>query len=446
MAKLLRVLVMGFALTVLASLPARAQGLIRDAEIEYALGQLLAPLANAAGLGNGRIKVIMVNDRSLNAFVADGRTIFIHTGLLLKLKTADQVQAVLAHELAHIANGHITRRISNLRNARQSAIAGLVAAIAVGASGNTAAAAGLAVGAESASTRAFLTHTRAEEAAADQTAARYMVAAGVPPRAMVEVLELFRGQEALSGSSRVDPYVLTHPLTRNRLRAVIGFANAYEDDVVPQDNGSDYWFARAQGKLSAFLNSSSYTLRRVKKNDNSDVALIRKAVAYHRRPDAKAALREIDKLVAKRPNDPYVHELRGQILLESRNAKAAVSAYARAVNLAGHEALIRAGYGRALLALNTADGNRKALSALESARGRDPYDPRMLRDLAVAYARAGNNGMASVVTAERYALTGRLKDAVVHAKRAEGLLPRGSRGWLRAQDILAVAASSSRKK
>lgn len=441
MVKLLRLLLAACVLTWVAALPARAQGLIRDAEIEYALAQLLAPIANAAGQGSGRVRVLLINDRSLNAFVVDGRTIFIHTGLMLKLKTAQQLQAVMAHELAHIANGHITRRIGNRRGANQGALAGLIAAIAVGAAGNVEAAAGLAAGTASASQRAFFAHTRAEESSADQSGARFMLQAGIDPRAMVEVLEIFRGQEALSVSSRIDPYVLTHPLSNDRLRAIRGFATAYKG-VEVDNNSADYWFARGQGKLSAFLNSSSYTLRRVKKSDKSDVALLRRAVAYHRRPDAKAALREINKLVAKRPNDPYVHELRGQILLESRNAKAAVSAYARAVSLAGGEPLIRAGYGRALLAVNTADSNRKALAALETARGRDPHDPRMLRDLAVAYARAGNNGLASVATAERYAIVGRLRDATVHAKRAVGLLPRGSRGWLRAQDILAAAGAA----
>jgi len=439
-----------FAATLLAALmmvhllapAARAQGLIRDAEIEFALRQLLAPVASAAGMGSGRMRVIMIDDRSLNAFVADTRTIFIHTGLILKLKTAAQLQAVMAHEVAHIANGHITRRAANQRNARLSAIAGIAAALAVGASGNGKAAAGVALGAQSSATRVFYSHTRTEESSADQSGARYMARAGIDTQAMVEVLEIFSGQVALP-ESRVDPYMLTHPLTRDRLRAVKGYAVAYGQDVEANAT-AEYWFARAKGKLAAFKQKSSYTLRKVKKGDTSDAALIQRAVAYHRKPDPKAAIREIDKLVAKRPTDPFVHELRGQILLESRNFGAAVSAYGKAVNLAGNEPLIRAGYGRALLALNTPDGNKKALAALTAAQARDTLDPRMLRDLAVAYARLGNNGMASVVTAERYAIQGRLSDAVVHAKRAVGILPPGSPGALRARDILSAAKNAGR--
>ena len=82
------------------------------------------------------------------------------------------------------------------------------------------------------------------------------------------------------------------------------------------------------------------------------------------------------------------------------------------------------------------------MSALERARDRDARDPRLLRDLAVAYARAGQTGMASVTTAERYALLGQLENAGIHAKRATGLLPRGSAGWRRADDILNAAEAA----
>lgn len=428
----------------LAAVQAQAQTLIRDAEIENALRKLAAPIATTAGLNARNLRVLVLNDNSMNAFVADNRTIFLHSGLLLKMTSSAQLQAVLAHEMAHIANGHITRRRANLRNSGSAAALGLLLSAAVAATGNSKAAAGVAIGTSSSAQRLFFAHTRAEEASADQAGLRYMARANVPPEAMVEVLNLFRGQEALS-STRQDPYVRTHPLTRDRLRAVQGFAAGQQ--IKGTDRASeDYWFARARGKLEAFIRSPAQTLRKVGKNDTSDIALMRRAVAYHRRPDTQAALREIDRLLAKRPKDAYVHELKGQILLESRNFGTAVNAYGRAVNLAPKEALIAAGYGRALLALKTADGDRRALAALTQARARDPFDPSMLRDLAVAYARAGQNGHASLVTAERYALAGRLKDAETHAKRAAGLLPRGSAGWNRAQDVLAAAKTAQKRR
>ncbi|MEM9032405.1 MAG: tetratricopeptide repeat protein, partial [Pseudomonadota bacterium] len=226
-----------------------------------------------------------------------------------------------------------------------------------------------------------------------------------------------------------------HPLTRDRLRDVTARAATLQVRTTESD-GAEYWFQRAKGKLRAFIRNPSATLRAVAKDDASDIALLMRAVAYHRRPDPEAARREIDRLAAKRERDPFVHELRGQILLESRDVSGAVAAYGRATELAPGHPLILAGYGRALLA---AGRGSEALAVLERARDRDPGDPRLLRDLAQAYGRAGDNGQASLATAERYALLGRPRDAAINAERALGLLARGSPGWRRADDILSAA-------
>ncbi|NVO26979.1 M48 family metalloprotease [Donghicola sp. C2-DW-16] len=435
-----RVLAAALCLSVIGTLPAKAVGLLRDPDIEHALNTIASPILNAAGLG-ARVKVLVVNDQSLNAFVVDTDHIFIHAGLLARLENARQLQSVIAHEAAHISNGHIARRMTNARTARTSAGLGLALAAAAAASGAGGAAAGIAIGTQSSAQRVLFAHTRAEEASADQAGVRYMVNAGINPDGAVEVIDIFRGQEALS-VSRQDPYTRTHPLSQDRFRALQGFAAAYGGQAWPDSGAADYWFARAQGKLTAFTRAPSWTLRRAKSSATDDIRLMREAVAYHRQPDVKKAVATIDKLASARPKDPYVQELRAQILLESRNFPAAANAYGVAVSLSPKDPLILGGYGRALLALDTADGNKRALAALEKARSLDPYSSGVLRDLGMAYAKAGQNGMASLVTAERYALTGRLKDAALHAKRAEGLLPRGSAPWQRAQDVLTAAKAA----
>jgi predicted Zn-dependent protease len=427
------------------TLPVSAQSLIRDADIERTLDDLARPMISGAGLSPSQVKVLVIHDSALNAFVIDGKNIFVTSGLILKLQRAEQLQSVLAHEVAHIANGHIVRRAVNARNANNAAGIGIALAAAAGiASGNGQAAAGLALGSAGAAQRLLLSHTRAEESSADQAGIRYMADAGADPAAMLEVLNIFRGQEALS-VLRQDPYVMSHPLWRDRLRSIEGYAAAYKGRA--KDNPqANYLFARAQGKLGAFLQNPSTTLRKIKKGDTSDVALMRRAVAEHRKPNPAEAIKLANALVAAAPKDAYYQELRAQILLESGRFPEAVNAYAKAVSLSPKQPLILAGYGRALLAIGTKDGNAKALSVLETARARDPFDPRMLRDLAVAYAKAGQNGMASLVTAERYALNGRLKDASTHATRASGLLPHGSSAWQRAQDMMLTAAEVAKLK
>ncbi|MEO1473681.1 MAG: M48 family metalloprotease [Pseudomonadota bacterium] len=419
-----------------------AQTLLRDAELERALRELARPVISASGLSPSAIRIFVVQDSSLNAFVANSSTIVFHSGLLLKMDRPAMVQAVIAHEVAHIANGHITRRAGNARAARNTALFGALLAAAAASIEPSAGVA--AVGVAESARRAFLAHTRAEEAAADQAGVRYLGRANIDPTAMVDVLELFRGQEALS-SRRQDPYVRTHPLSRDRVRAVRGYAATYREADQPDANAA-YWYARSQAKLSAYIRNPNWTLRRLKKSDQSDAALVARAVAHQGNSKAAPALAAADALIARRPNDPYAHELRGWIALNARQFNAAAASYKRAVALAPRESLIQAGYGRALLAINSKSSNSEALRVLRTARDRDAFNPRMLRDLALAYARAGQNGMASLSTAERYALSGRFKDAAIHAKRAVDLLPAGSPGARRAEDILSLSERLSRRK
>ncbi|MFP4328052.1 MAG: M48 family metalloprotease [Paracoccaceae bacterium] len=418
-----------------APLQAASVGLLRDSDIEGALDRLARPVLLAAGLSPARVRVLVVNDSGLNAFVADSRHILITQGLLLKMTGAAQLQGVIAHEAAHIANGHLTRRAANMNAMRTAAGLGIALAAAAAAAGaDSRAASGLAVGAASSSLRRFLTHTRAEESSADQSAIRYLAQAGVDPRGLVEVMEIFEGQEVLA-AHRQDPYLRTHPLSRDRLRALRGHVAAYRREAGP-DPDAEYWFARAQGKLSAFLRAPAWTMRRAADSPTEDIRLMREAVAQHRRSNLGAAIEAIDGALALRPGDAALTDLKGQILLESRRFPAAVATYAQAVNRAPDDALILGGYGRALLA---AGRPADALGPLERARARDMGDARVLRDLAQAYARTGQTPMASVVTAERYALMGRLDDAALHARRALDTLPRGSGPWQRAQDVLSAA-------
>lgn len=440
MSRLLKVFLLAL-MTLIQPMIASAATLLRDPDIEYALGRLAKPVLSAAGLSPNTVKILVVKDSSLNAFVIDSRHIFLHSGLLLKMKTPAELQAVIAHEAAHIANGHLSRRPQAARTARSAAALGIALAVAAAAAGDDhGAAGGLSVGIASAAGRVFKGHTRAEESAADASAIRYMVAAGVDPNAFVAVLDLFRGQELLS-EHRQDPYARTHPLSRDRIRAVKALAAA-APKVKGASNDAVYWYARAQGKLSAFLRAPSWTLRRAGSSATNDIKLMRQAVAHHRNANSQKALTLLGQAIGARPNDPYLHELRGQILLESRQVNAAINAYGRAARLAPNNALILGGQGRALLA----SGQYKAaLNVLEKSRQIDFRDARVLRDMATAYAKRDQLGLASLVTAERYAMTGRFKDALIHSKRATGLLARGSAPWLRAQDVLSAAEAQVKK-
>nr|WP_321509919.1 M48 family metalloprotease [uncultured Celeribacter sp.] len=422
-----------------------ARGILRDPDIEYALNRLARPIFDAAGLNASRMKIVIVHDDQPNAFVADAQHVFIHSGLILRLDSAAEVQAVIAHEVAHITGGHIISRQANLKTASNIAALGvLLSGAVVAATGDGEAAIGVGMGIAGSAQRVLFGHTRAEETSADQAGIRYMAQAGIPPSAMLDVLEMFRGQEVLS-SSRQDPYARTHPLSQDRLRALRGYAAASKLTRNP-DPQANYWYARARGKLEAFLRPPAYTLRRVKASDTSDIALMRRAVALHRVPKPQEAIQTINRLVAARPKDPFYAELQGQILLESRQFDAAVHAYRRAASMASSEPQIQAGLGKALLATQSRANLPAAIKALEAARSRDSYDPVLLRQLASAYAQSGNTGMANLNAAESHVLRGDFKAALPLAQRAAAALGHGSPGWNRAQDVIGAAEDAAKRR
>ncbi|KEJ87952.1 M48 family metalloprotease [Sulfitobacter donghicola] len=424
----------------LLALPAQATSLLRDADMEHALKQISAPILRAAGLNPNRVKILVVNEATLNAFVVSNDAIFVHYGLINKMQTATMLQGIIAHEAAHIANGHIARRLGNLSNARTISGLGIALAAAAAAAGNSRAAGGIALGTSTSAQRAFLSHTRAEEASADQSGVRYMKAAGASPQGLFDALSIFAGQETLS-AGRQDPYMRSHPLSRDRMRAVAGYVASY--GTLPKDETAEYWFARLKGKITAYTRAPSWTLRRLNKEPYPDVRLLREAVALHRNSKTKKALAAIDSAIAARPYDAFLRDQKGQIQLETRNFAAAANTYASAVKYAPNDPLVLSGYGRALLAAGQV---KKSLGVLEKSRRQDYRDGSMLRDLATAYAKTGQQGMAALITAERFALGGRLKDAGIHARRASGLLSQGSGPWQRAQDVLIASQRAAKRK
>ena len=98
----------GLALLI-APAPAAAQSVLRDAETEAFFQDMAAPIVAAAGFNPRAIDLVLLNDPSINAFVAGGQAVYIHSGLISAADNAQEVQGVFAHELGHITGGHVIR-------------------------------------------------------------------------------------------------------------------------------------------------------------------------------------------------------------------------------------------------------------------------------------------------------------------------------------------------
>jgi predicted Zn-dependent protease len=421
--------------------PAQAQAnrqiIIRDTEIEGILRKWSSEIIETAGLTPDQVNIILVQSPDVNAFVAGGPNIFIYTGLILKTDNAGEVIGVMAHELGHIAGGHLSRMREAASNASfESMIAtilGVSAALATGQGG--AAAAGAAIG-QSMGMNRFLAFSRVQESSADQAGFNYMIQAGMNPTGLVTFLEKLSSQEFLPASQQ-SAYMRTHPLTSDRIASMRARLeqSPLRNKSLPKEWTEDY--ARVKAKLTGFITPAQvqflYPAR-----DQSFAALYARAIAAYRLNKVNDALRLADELVRLEPQNPFTHEMRGQILYDFGRSADSIPSYEKALSLAPYSGLIRTALAQSMLDQNqkSKESLQKIINHLLRAEKDEPRSSRIKRLLATAYGRMGEEIKARVFLAEEALMQGRLDDAKAMAQSALPKLPPGSREILRAEDII----------
>lgn len=433
------------ALLILAAWPARAQSVLRDAETEALMREAAAPLIRAAGLDERNVQILLINDPSINAFVAGGQTVWIHSGLIAEADNLNQVQGVIAHELGHIEGGHVIRASEGIRAATGVTLVSMllgVAAIAAG--GGEAGMAIMGVGMQAA-LGTFLAFSRTQESSADLAGARYLAQAGISGEGSLQFFKKLQNLEYRLAIPQDNGYARTHPLSSERIAVL---TELYQQDRAwrrPTPADLEARFQRVRAKLIGFVSDPPETLRRYPLADRSAPAHYARAYAYHKGAYPAQAVAEVDALLARSPDDPYYLELKGQVLLEGGQPREALNPLRRAVAATGNQPLIAALLGHALVATDDDRLLPEAERVLRAAIARDNDNPFAWYALGTAYARMGDPARAALATAERYQLTGQNTLALRHAERAlEGIQP-GSQDYLRAQDLAMVARAALEK-
>lgn len=424
----------------------RGMSIIRDTEIEETLRGWSAPIFRAAGLDPDGVNIILVQSDTMNAFVAGGSNIFLYTGLIEKTENPGELIGVIAHETGHIAGGHLIRTREALERASYESIIGAVigvgAAIASGQSG--AASAGV-IGSNSIAQRRFLAHSRVQESSADQAALRFMQQAKIDPSGLVSFMEKLRAEITIPQSQQSE-YIQTHPLVENRIEVLArGVADSpYRGQGYPENWSAQH--ARMKAKLVGFITPTKvpwvYDDR-----DTSIPATYARAIAAYRTNKVEAALKAMDDLLARAPQDPYFMELKGQMLVDFGRGEEAITYYRRAIEKKPQAALMRIALGHALIEVASRRGNdvemlKEAVKELELSLDREPRSGRVHRLLATAYGRLGDEPMAKVHLAEEAVLQKRNDYAKSQAEAALRSAPEGSKAWLRAKDVLSFLESA----
>ncbi|MCB1539559.1 MAG: M48 family metallopeptidase [Rhodoblastus sp.] len=442
-----------FSVLAAAAQPAAAQqgiAIIRDAETEQLLRDYVTPIFRAAGINTNAAKIILVGDRSFNAFVANGQKIFINTGALMEAKTPNEIIGVLAHESGHIAGGHLVRLHQELARAQIMAIAGmLVSAGAVAAQVQTSRGGGrqtqvgmdqtgmmgVLLGPQELVRRSLLSYQRGEEQAADRAAVKYLNATGQSSKGMLTTFQRF-ANDALFKTASIDPYVLSHPLPAERISALEQAARQSPYFEAKDSAALQARHDMMRAKLFGFMGDQAEIARRYPISDNSLPARYAHAISNYRFGRLGEALQAIDGLIATQPRNPYFQELKGQVLMESGRAQAALPYLRKAVALAPSATPIAVLLGHALVGAGGAANDKEAIRLLGRATQRDPDSAEGFQYLAMAYDSVGDRPNSQLASAQALFVAGKYVEARTQAKRAQDHLKQGSPGWLRADDIL----------
>ena len=445
MRRWLRAAAIAVAAVALVAQPAMAQQILRDAETEAFMADMSGPLVSAAGMEPRNVQVLVLNDPEINAFVAGGQYVWVHSGLIAAADNVNQLQGVVAHELGHIEGGHIIRSSEGMKAATGITLLSLVLGAAAIAAGGAEAGMGILGMGQQAAMGKFLAFSRAQESSADLAGARYLSKAGLSGKGSLEFFKKLQNQEYRLAIPQEDSYGRTHPLSGERinvLREVYTVDPAWDKPIEPKLEAR---FERIKAKLVGFVSEPTQTLIKYPESDQSLPAHYARAYAWHKSAYPDKAISEVNALLAAQPHDPYFLELKGQVLLESGKPADAIPPLREAVQLT-QQPLIATMLGHALIATEDDRNFAEAEQVLRTAVARDRENPFAWYQLGVVYERRGDTPRAALATAERYALMGQDQMALRSADAAMQALKPGTVDYLRAQDIAMVSRAAIEQK
>lgn len=411
-------------------------GVVRDTEIERTLSEWSAPIFKAAKLKPESVKMILIQNDSVNAFVAGGANIFFYTGLLAKTENPGEAIGVIAHETGHISGGHLIKTREALERASyESIISTIIGVGAAIATGDASAVPGVALGGQSIAHRAFLAHSRMHESSADQAAVTFLEKSGLDPTGIQTFLEKLESESYMPVNQQSE-YVRTHPLTSNRIEAV---KHRIRKSPFKNRKFPAKWMdqhKRMKAKLIAFTNPGKVPWV-YSDADKTIPARYARAIAAYRNNHVDSALKQVDELLSVEPKNPFFLELKAQMLVDFSRLDDAIPVYRKAIRILPDASLFRVSLAHALIETSSQKPVLdEAIKELKQALRNEPRMPRIYRLLATAYGKTGDHDQAKINLAEEAVLQRRYDYAKEHAKAVINKAKPGSPIAIKAQDIL----------
>jgi predicted Zn-dependent protease len=426
---------------------------LRDTETEQLLREYTRPILRAAGLEKQNIQMVIINQGVFNAFVADGRRIFVNYGAIMQSETPNQIIGVMAHETGHLAGGHLAKMREQMAQAQTQMIiamllgaGAMVAGAKTGGSGGGLTNAGAAMFSAQGEVirRNLLSYVRQQEENADKAGVKFLTATGQSARGMYETFKRFT-DESLFAARGSDPYVQSHPMPAERVNALQELARSSPYWDKKDDPALQLRHDMARAKISAFMERQDTVYRRYPLSNNSLPARYAHAISTYLHGDLRSALAQIDALIQQQPNNPYFYEVRGQALLEGGKPQEAIAPLRKAVALSNNSPLIEMLLGQALVATTNNAYTDEAIAILRAAVARETEAPIGYMQLAMAYGRKGDYAQADLASAQAAYLRGDSKTARDLASRAKTRFAIGTPGWVKADDIVSAKPMPGQK-
>jgi len=393
--------------------------IIRESQTEKTIRDIASPLFKNAGLDVGNIKIFIVNDNSINAFVSGGQNIFINLGLIQKFDNPEIIAGVLAHEIGHIAGGHLAKSSEIYNQNLTTTLIGYLLGVGTIALGNAEAGTAMILGTSHIGNRIALKYSRNQEEEADILALKYLEESKYPNTGLLHILNYFQ-HENIGLKEQFDEFELTHPTSSSRIKLIKNFNEKNNLKNHKLEDNIYYNYGQAKAKLKGFLDEIDDKLANnsMLLDDNSSLIL---AINYHRQGDFKKSQNILDKIIKKHPKDGFLYELKADFLLVENKIYEAIFNYKKALKLleAKSKILAQINLASSIIKLKTSDQFLLDFASknLKSAMIYEADNPLIYQELAKIYFLQNLPALENLYLAQYYLLINDIDKSQEYAKK-----------------------------
>jgi predicted Zn-dependent protease len=386
-----------------------------DPELTEYLNNLGYRLVSNSPDNQRDFEFFLVQDRTLNAFALPGGFIGVNTGLIQAAQSESELAGVLAHEIAHVTQHHLSRMLAGTQQSTLTSMAALAVAILAARSNPEVAQAAIAT-AQAASIQSQLNFTREHEREADRIGFQILQQSGFDTRGMASFFERLQKFGRLYDND-APAYLRTHPLTTERIADIENRVASAPYRQVP-DNLE---FQMLRAKLRSAQDTPEQAVAAFEemlreRTGNPLAAHYGLVLGLQRTGNRQRAEQELAALRKAAPPQAMIENLSAQLAMTNGQAGTALERYLTALKRFPHHRALIYGYAETLLQNRQAP---EATTFLDKQLQTRPTDYHLYQLQAKSYAAQGKTLLQHKAQAEAYARSGNISGAIEQLQLAQ---------------------------